>query len=91
MGASVLKAAIQLSLKYRDSEQDEMSDSVDIVPKYPMSEMYASLCVLQKQQWIPLFVLARMWAVDGKSAEHVLLLFSSMSLGKPRFTTMTKE
>lgn len=81
-GASVLKAAIQLSLKYLDSELQKMTGSFDIVPVYSMHEMYASLCVLKKQQWVPVAVLARMWAVDDNSAERVALLFSSMSLGK---------
>lgn len=82
LGASVLKAAIHLSLKYLDSELEDMTDSFDVVPRFSMYEMYTSLCVLKKQQWVPVSVLAKMWAVDYRCAEHIGMMFSFMSLGK---------
>lgn len=82
LGASIMDSAIQLSLKYLGAEQNEKSDSIDTFHMYSIREMYTSLCVLDKQQWIPLSVLARMWAVDDMSARRIALSFSSMSLAK---------
>lgn len=38
--------------------------------------------MLEKQEWIPVDVLAKMWSIDFMSAEHLVLLLSSMSLAK---------
>lgn len=81
-GSSFLDAAIKLSLEYLDAELKKQWKSFASPPKYSMYEMFSSLCVLEKQQWMRVSVLSRMWGVDDMSAERIALLFSSMSLGK---------
>lgn len=81
-GASILDAAIKLSLKYLDSELKKLTKSANLASEYSMYEMYKSLCVFEKHQRMPVTVLARLWRVDDKFAERIALLISSMSSGR---------
>ncbi len=53
--------------------------------KYSISDLYASLCVLLKQLWIPISALGRMWKLDEKSAFDIADLFCGMSLATLSF------
>lgn len=80
LGSSVLESAINLSLKYLNSALKNMTDFTPAAPS--ADQMYESLCGLEKQQCVPVAVLAVMWGVSEKSANSIFLLFSSMSLAK---------
>lgn len=79
LGAFILDGAIKLSLEYLDTKLATMPD---VSSAYSVYELYVSLCVLEKQQWIPTSVLAQMWGMDDESARSIAELFSSMSLGR---------
>lgn len=76
LGVKVLEGAIELSLEYLEKINAPVSTQFSIY------DMYMNLCVLEKQLWMPVPVLAVMWEVDDKSAECIAKLFSSMSLAK---------
>lgn len=61
LGASVLDGAIQLSLKYLETElkkSPNMVVPVNSLGSSVMRELYSSLCVLEKQQCMPISLLA---------------------------------
>lgn len=88
LASTVMEAAIKLSLKYLESKLEKLTI---VSPKYSMYDMYICLCVLKKQQWMPVSILARMWGVGGKSAERIAILLSSMSLAKTSVKEGKKE
>lgn len=77
-GATILDRAIKLSLDYLDSILKGKSNISCTYSKY---EMYTSLCVLEKQQYIPQSALGRMWGTDDNELTLILRLFMTMSLG----------
>lgn len=79
LGATILESAINLSLEYLDAK---LKNATDISSQYSMYEVYCSLCVFEKQEWIRVPILAWMWDVDVTSAERIAMLFLSMSLGR---------
>lgn len=79
LGSTVLESAITLSLNYLNSKLLNMSK---VSSEHSMQHMYVSLCVMQKQQWVPTAVLGRMWAVIDRDAARIAGLFKSKSLAK---------
>ncbi len=55
-----LSCGIQLSLKYLHVELLEWKASKAGDTKYPIRDLYTSLCVLTNQVWVPVSVLGRM-------------------------------
>lgn len=88
LGASILDSAVQLSLDYLD---EAVMETADISTPYSMHQMYRSLCVLEKQQCMPVAVLAKMWDTNDNTTERIALLFSSMSLAKTSVQTNSAE
>lgn len=78
-GATILEGAINLSLKHLNHEWRTVPE---LSSNYSMYQMYISLSVLEKQEWMPVSVLAEMWGVHDKSAKQIAELFSSVCLGK---------
>lgn len=79
LGATVLDSAIRLSLNYLNSKLKSISN---VAFEHSIYQMYISLCVMEKQQWLPVAVLGRMWGVNDRNAARVAGLFKSMSLAK---------
>lgn len=75
-GASFVGTAIQTSL---DTLEGKLKSNGQLYP-YSVSEMYSSLCVLMKQQFAPIPVLALMWKLDISSASLVCQELASLSL-----------
>lgn len=80
--ASFLDNAIRLSLTALAAECEKTGGGILKTTEYSVSALYASLCVLENQQFAPLPVLSRMWNVPDATAEDICKMFSSMSLAK---------
>lgn len=77
--SSFLDNAIRLSLTSLAAESEKSGGGV-LKAQYSVSELYASLCVFEKQQFVPVSVLSRMWNVPDEAAKDICNMFSSMSL-----------
>lgn len=80
-GASFLENAIRQSLAALAEDREENGRRVH-EDEYSLSELYASVCILENQQFAPVPVLARMWNMSEANAENVCASFSSMSWAK---------
>ncbi len=79
---SRLSDGIHLSLEYSQKEFSNWKERKAVDIKHSINDLYASLCVMTKQLWIPVSVLGRMWNLDEMSAYDVADLFCRMSLAK---------
>ncbi len=82
---SSLNDGIFLSLKYLQVEFMRWKETTAVDTKRTIRDLYASLCVLTQQLWIPISVLSRMWDLDDNSALDIANLFCGMSLATLSF------